>query len=74
MKLLKVTKKDIDLATHILAHYVQPSVGTSMEIIYAWERNKPVLVVTSPKIKLSPWLSYHSKIFYSFQDAIDNLD
>lgn len=67
-------KIDIDNSTHVLVSYDKPSVGTSMEILYAWERNKSVYVVTSPENKLSPWLIYHStNIFYSFDDAIQKL-
>lgn len=67
-------KTDIDNSTHILVYYDKPSVGTSMEILYAWEQRKPVLVVTSSETKLSPWLVYHStKIFYSFEELINHL-
>lgn len=65
-------KVDIDISTHLLVQFDKPSVGTSMEILYAWERKKPVVVVTSQGIKLSPWLIYHSnKVYYSFKEAID---
>lgn len=65
-------KLDIDNSTHVLVSYDKPSVGTSMEILYAWERKIPVLVVASPEIKLSPWLVYHStKIFNSFEESIN---
>jgi hypothetical protein len=65
-------KVDIDLSTHLLVHFDKPSVGTSMEVLYAWERKKPVIVVTSPDVKLSPWLIYHSdRTFFSFKDALE---
>jgi hypothetical protein len=64
-------KVDIDLSTHLLVHFDKPSVGTSMEILYAWERKIPVIVVTNKEVKLSPWLIYHSdKVFNSFEEAI----
>ncbi len=65
-------KVDIDNSTHMLVHYDRPSVGTSMEILYAWERKLPVIVVAPSDIRLSPWLIYHSdKIFNTFKEAID---
>jgi hypothetical protein len=43
-----------------------------MEVLYAWERRKPVIVVASKEIKLSPWLVYHSeKVFHSFKEALE---
>lgn len=65
-------KLDIDQSTHILVNYVKPSVGTSMEVLYAYERKKPVIVVAALGTKFSPWLVYHSKkICSSFEDALD---
>lgn len=67
-------KADIDISTHLLVNYDKPSVGTSMEILYAWERKIPVIVVASPNARLSPWLVYHSKkIFFSFADALNDI-
>jgi nucleoside 2-deoxyribosyltransferase len=64
-------KADIDAATILLINYDRPSVGTSMEILYAWERGKKVIVVAAPGVRISPWLSYHShKIFFSFENAL----
>jgi hypothetical protein len=65
-------KWDIMSSSHILVHFDKPSVGTSMEVLYAWERRKPVIVVASKEIKLSPWLVYHSeKVFHSFKEALE---
>ena len=66
-------KLDIMKADIVLANYGDKppsSVGTAMEILFAWEQHKPVfLVTTQPKI--SPWLKYHSTlIFNSLDDAI----
>jgi hypothetical protein len=64
-------KKDIDNSTHILVSYEKPSVGTSMEILYAWERKIPVYVVSSKENRLSPWLVYHSNgVFHSYDEAM----
>jgi nucleoside 2-deoxyribosyltransferase len=69
-------KADIDESTVMLVNYDKPSVGTSMEILYAWERGKKVIIVVDPApgVRISPWLIYHShKIFLSFADALDYL-
>ena len=64
-------KSDIDLCDMILVNYIKPSVGTSMEILYAYERNKVVITVADKSLVLSPWLVYHShKIFNTMEDAI----
>lgn len=55
-------KADIDGCAYLLVNYVKPSVGTSMEILYAWERAKAVVVVAPPGTSISPWLRYHSTI------------
>lgn len=73
-EIVETDKQDIDNSTHILVHYDRPSVGTSMEILYAWERKIPVIVVAASNVKISPWMVYHSeKIVYSFKDAIEYL-
>jgi hypothetical protein len=35
-------------------------VGTSMEILYGWERNKVVVIVVPDGPAPSPWLVYHN--------------
>ncbi len=63
-------KYDISKIDIVLVNYDKPSVGTSMEILYAWERDKLVYIVAKDRTPLSPWLRYHShKIFTSFDDA-----
>ncbi|MHA2343507.1 MAG: nucleoside 2-deoxyribosyltransferase [Candidatus Hodarchaeales archaeon] len=70
-------KLDIMEADVVLANYGDKppsSVGTAMEILFAWEQHKPVfLVTTQPKI--SPWLKYHSsQIFESLDEAIEYIN
>lgn len=63
-------KLDVDLSTIILVNYVKPSVGTSMEVLYAWERGKTIVVVCPAGEVLSPWLLYHShRIVHSMREA-----
>jgi nucleoside 2-deoxyribosyltransferase len=67
-------KADIDQCDALLVNYDKPSVGTSMEILYAWERGIPVIVVAAKGARISPWLRYHSKhVLNSFAEAFDLL-
>lgn len=54
-------KDDIDSSDWVIAYCPKPSVGTSMEVYYAWER-KPhrVVVVVPDGAPVSPWLRYHA--------------
>jgi nucleoside 2-deoxyribosyltransferase len=64
-------KCDIDSSDVLLVNWTGPSVGTSMEILYAWERQKTVIVVMEANSRPSPWLVYHSTtIVHSMSDAI----
>jgi nucleoside 2-deoxyribosyltransferase len=53
-------KQDIARADVVLVYFDQASVGTSMEVHYAWLLRKPVVVVNVSGKPLSPWLVYHS--------------
>ncbi len=55
-------KGDIDDCDGMLVWFEKPSVGTSMEVLYAWERQKPVVVVNRSGRPPSPWLVYHSRV------------
>jgi hypothetical protein len=45
-----------------------------MEILYAWERGKRVVVVCRSDAVISPWLRYHAHhIAYSFADALAHI-
>jgi nucleoside 2-deoxyribosyltransferase len=59
-EIVEFDKLDVDNCDTVLVNYVKPSVGTSMEVLYAWERGKRVVVVHEPGAVLSPWLVYHS--------------
>lgn len=53
-------KQDIQASDALLVWFDKPSVGTSMEVFFAWGRSKPVVVVNRSDKPLSPWLVYHS--------------
>lgn len=60
-------KNDIDGCDALLANCPKPSVGTSMEVLYAYERGK-VVVVVAP-FPMSPWLIYHAHATCDSLDA-----
>ena len=67
-------KLDIQLSDVVLVNYYKPSVGTSMEIIHAWERNRRVILVCAEGTQLSPWLIYHShNIYHTFEEAYQKI-
>lgn len=64
-------KADIDVCDTILVNFVKPSVGTSMEVLYGWERGKHIVLVATHDIVVSPWLVYHShRLFQTIEDAV----
>jgi nucleoside 2-deoxyribosyltransferase len=66
-------KQDINASDVVLVYYVQPSVGTAMEVIFAWYLGKPVIIVT--RQSLSPWMVYHStEIVDSFESAFERIE
>ncbi len=74
-EIVEYDKADIDACDILLVNYVKPSVGTSMEMLYAWERGKRVLLVAPRESVLSPWLLYHShQVFHSMQDALAHIN
>ena len=72
-KIVEEDKAFIDDCDILLVNYLKPSVGTSMEILYAWERKKHIIVI-SENFELSPWLLYHSnKMCRSLEEAIEHI-
>lgn len=64
-------KKDILLCDALLVYYDKPSVGTSMEILFAHDRNKTIVLVDKSDKPLSPWLIYHCpEVYKSLDEAI----
>ena len=67
-------KTDILNSDVILVYHDRPSVGTSMEILYAFDRDKYVLTVGCTGKPLSPWILYNSnKIVDTLEEAIEHL-
>ena len=68
-------KADIDGCDTLLVNFVKPSVGTSMEVLYAWERGKRVVLVAPRGAVVSPWLVYHSHhVFHSIDEAVRHIN
>lgn len=71
-QLVELDKKWIMSCDTILANCWTPSYGTAMEVHFAWQQHKKVVVVTN---HTSPWLHYHSSIIVpTIEDAIDQLN
>jgi hypothetical protein len=67
-------KDDIKQSQLVLVNFPKASVGTAMEILFAWEHRIPVLVVAGPEAPMSPWLKYHAAaIFKSFDEAFASI-
>lgn len=52
--------EDIQNSDGLLVMFDKPSVGTAMEVFYAfWHLKKPVFVINASEKPLSPWLIHH---------------
>ena len=67
-EIVDLDKRDVRAADVILVNYEKPSVGTSMEVFYAWTLGKPVVVWCKPDAVISPWLRYHSTAIVHYLD------
>ena len=73
-EIVDLDKRDVRNADVVLVNYSKPSVGTAMEVFYAWTLGKPVIVWCAPETVISPWLRYHSTaIVHSLPDAITKI-
>jgi nucleoside 2-deoxyribosyltransferase len=74
-EIVEVDKHDIDGCDVILVNYSKPSVGTSMEILYGWERGKIIVLVSALDSLLSPWLRYHAHYrHHLLRHAVDHIN
>jgi nucleoside 2-deoxyribosyltransferase len=73
-EIVEKDKAEVNASDILLAYCTKPSVGTSMEVLYAWENRKKVYVITENN-EISPWLLYHSHgIFKSVGEAVRYLN
>jgi len=74
-EIIQLDKRDINNSDVLFANIIQYSAGTSMEILYAWERDKVVVCVVPHDAVLSPWIVYHStKLVHSLDEGIEWID
>lgn len=65
---VELDKREIRKADVLFVYFTKISVGTSMEILYAWEQGKVIVLIDarpqreriSEAHQLSPWLLYHA--------------
>ena len=64
-------KLDIMQCDALLVNFLWPSVGTSMEVLFAWEQHKIIIVVANKALVPSPWLRYHATtIVNTLEEAV----
>lgn len=69
-EIVELDKLDVKACDIVLANCPKPSVGTSMEILLAWQLGRPVVAVVEGPV--SPWLRYHAtKICGSAREAVE---
>jgi nucleoside 2-deoxyribosyltransferase len=60
-------KTDIDECQAIVAKVNPVSAGTSMEILWAWLNETPVIAITEGRV--SPWVRYHATDICASEEA-----
>lgn len=71
--LVEDDKIEIEMCDIVLVNFLGPSVGTSMEMIYAWERGKRVITVCAEDTN-DGWLAYHSHhIYHTLDEAYEKI-
>jgi nucleoside 2-deoxyribosyltransferase len=66
--------EDIDACDALLVLFDAPSVGTSMEVFYAHQSGKRVILIDKSNRHLSPWLTHHSSVIVqSIEQALEAL-
>jgi len=59
-EIVELDKRDVRSCDAVVVMYAKPSVGTSMEVFYAWTLGIPVVVIDQSGKPISPWLRYHA--------------
>lgn len=66
--------EDINNSDVLLVRADRPSWGTAMEVFYAHQQSKRVVVFGVDPERLSPWLRYHStEVFQTLPEALSHL-
>lgn len=73
-EIVELDKQDIRDCDAVLVMFSKPSVGTSMEVFFAWTLEIPVIVINESGEDVSPWLRYHATVIVpTKQDACREL-
>ena len=73
-EIVDLDKKDIRECDLLLAKFLKPSAGSSMEVLYGWSLGKIVIAWCDENTGISPWIRYHStKIVYTLEEAISTI-
>ena len=74
-EIVDLDKRDVRACDVVVVNYTKPSVGTSMEVLYAWGLGKPVVVWCRRDAAISPWLRYHSTCFcHSLSEVVETVE
>tara|TARA_Y100000310_G_scaffold267782_1_gene280001 strand:- start:26210 stop:26689 length:480 start_codon:yes stop_codon:yes gene_type:complete len=60
-EIIGLDKYDIQQSDLVVANLYKSSVGTSMELMYAFMLNKPTIIISQHK-NLDPWIVHHSTV------------
>lgn len=69
-EIVVLDKLDIRDSEIVLVRFDKPSVGTSMEVFYAYTLEKPVILWCDKTAVLSPWLTYHSTVVVHTKEEV----
>lgn len=70
-EIVELDKRDVRECDAVVVSYSKPSVGTAMEVFYAWTLGTPVIVVCAEDTVLSPWMRYHATtIRHNYDDCV----
>lgn len=67
-EIVELDKLDVLTCSALLVFHPKPSVGTSMEVLFAWGLHKPIVVVDVSGKPISPWMVYHATVIMSSVD------
>ena len=70
IQVVEADKKDVESSDLIVVNYLGPSVGTSMEMLYAYNLNIPIATIIPYGVSVSPWLTYLSDFIMSSVDEV----
>lgn len=74
-EIVELDKVDVARTDALIVSAPKPSVGTSMEVLLAWQLGKFIVVVVPNGTVISPWLRYHAHhIVTSYKEALDLIE